>query len=105
MNFTEHLVANAYITGQVSIVQVLVCLPLFGFTNIRYDFFTWSFLLLTITYQFYVFKKIYRIGFWSAFLRGFIYLILFAILMLVIGTLILFVSLATGRISLEDFKA
>lgn len=105
MNFTEHLVANAYITGQISMVQVIVCLPLFGLTNLRYDLFTWIFLLLTVTYQFYVFKKIYQIGFWSAFLRGFIYLILFTILMLVIGTLILFVSLATGRVSLEDFRA
>ncbi len=105
LNFTEHVVTNAYITGQVSFVQVLICLPLFGFLDIRYDLFTWFFLLLTITYQFYVFKKIYQIGFWSAFLRGFIYLILFAILMMVIGLLIVFVSIATGRISLEDFQA
>ncbi|MBO0321892.1 DUF3667 domain-containing protein [Muricauda sp. CAU 1633] len=104
-NFTEHVVVNTYITGQVSFVQVLICLPLFGLFDVKYDLFTWFFLFLTISYQFYVFKKIYQIGFWSAFLRGFIYLILFAILMMVIGLLIVVVSIATGRISLEEFRA
>ncbi|MFD2101351.1 DUF3667 domain-containing protein [Flagellimonas iocasae] len=104
LNYTEHVVANTYITGQVSFVQVLVCIPLFGLLDIRYDLFTWVYLILTITYQFYVFKKIYQIGFWSTFLRGFIYLLLFVILMMVIGTVILLVSMATGRISLEDFR-
>lgn len=104
LNYTEHVVANAYITGQVSFVQVIISLPLFGLTDIRYDLFTWSFLLLTISYQFYVFKKIYKIGFWSTFLRGFIYLFLFVLLMMVIGTLIIVVSLTTGRLSLEDFR-
>ena len=104
LNFTEHVVANAYITGHVSFVQVFVCLPLFGLLDIRYDLFTWVYLLLSVFYQFYVFKKMYQIGFWSAFLRGFIYLIFFAILMMVIGLLIIVVSIATGRLSLEDFQ-
>ncbi len=104
LNYTEHVVANTYITGQVSFVQVLICLPLCGLLDMRYDLFTWIFLILTVCYQFWVFKRIYQVGFWSAFLRGFIYLFLFVILMLVIGTLIITVSLITGQMTIEDFR-
>ena len=104
LNYTEHLVANAYISGQVSFVQVLVCLPLFGLFDIRYDVFTWVFLVLTISYQFYVLKKVHQIGFWNSFLRAFAYLLLFVILMMVIGTLIVVLSIVTGQMSIEDFR-
>lgn len=104
LNYTEHLVANAYITGQVSFVQVLVCLPLFGLVDVRYDVFTWSFLLLTVSYQFYVLKKVHQIGFWSTFIRGFAYLFLFIILMMMVGALIIFISVVTGQMSMEDFR-
>jgi len=104
LNYTEHFIANTYITGQVSFVQVLVCLPLFGLLDIRFDMFTWIFLVLTISYQFFVFKKIYQVGFWSILLRGFIYLLLFIILMMIIGTLLIVISVVTGQMSIEDFR-
>lgn len=104
LNYTEHLVANAYITGQVSFVQVLICLPLFGLFDLQYDIFNWVFLVLTVGYQFYVFKKIHQLGFLATFLRGFVYLILLLILMMLIGVIIILITLMTGQMSIEDFR-
>ena len=103
-NFAEHLVANAYITAQVSFLQVLICIPLFGFFNVNYGDFNWFFLLFTIGYQFYVFKRIFQISWASTILRGLGYLLMFFFAMLGIGILILLIGLVTGTINLADFK-
>ncbi|WP_350287675.1 DUF3667 domain-containing protein [uncultured Croceitalea sp.] len=103
LNFTEHLVANAYITGQVSFVQVLICIPLFGFFDIRYDLFNWCFLLFSVVFQFYAFKRIFKIGIGSALLRGMGYLFLFVVVMMGIGILIILIGLLTGSINFSDF--
>ncbi|MGW9687064.1 DUF3667 domain-containing protein [Flagellimonas sp. 2504JD1-5] len=104
LNYTEHLVANAYITGQTSFVQVAVCLLLFGIFDIRYDIFNWAFLLLIVVYQFYVLGKIHKTKFPSTFLRGLAYLILLVIVMLIMGILIVLVSLLLGHMTIEDFR-
>ena len=103
LNYTEHLVANAYIFGQVSLVQVVVSLTLFGLFDIRYDVFNWSFLLAIVIYQFYVFKKVHEIGIIGSILRGLAYLVLLTILMIGIGIVIFLIAWSTGKISLEDF--
>ncbi|KQC31394.1 DUF3667 domain-containing protein [Flagellimonas eckloniae] len=102
LNYTEHLVANAYITGQTSFVQVLICLPLFGFFDIGYDIFNWAFLIGIVIYQFFVFGQIHQTSFLSTFVRGLIYLILFAFVMLALGMAILLIATLTGQISLES---
>lgn len=102
LNYTEHLVANAYITGQTSFVQVLICLPLFGFFDIGYDIFNWAFLIGIVIYQFFVFGQIHQTSFFSTFVRGLIYLILFAFVMLALGMAILLIATLTGQISLES---
>ncbi|WP_420320043.1 DUF3667 domain-containing protein [Flagellimonas sp.] len=104
LNYTEHLVANSYITGQTSFVQVASCLLLFGIFDIRYDIFNWSFLLLVVIYQFYVLGKVYQTKFLTTFFRGLIYLILLVIIMLVMGILVVLVSLLLGHMTLEDFR-
>ncbi|WP_298928581.1 DUF3667 domain-containing protein [uncultured Allomuricauda sp.] len=102
LNYTEHLVVNAYITGQTSFVQVLICLPLFGFFDIRYDIFNWIFLLMILVYQFFVLGRIHQTGFLSTFARGFIYLIFFAIVMLALGMVIILLTTMTGQLTLEN---
>lgn len=103
LNFTEHVVANAYIFGQVSLVQVLVCIPLFGLFDIRYDVFNYIFLLIMVGYQFYVFKRIHEIGLMGSILRGLAYLVMMIFLMMAIGILIFFIGFLSGKISIEDF--
>lgn len=103
LNYTEHLVANAYIIGQASLVQFLICVPLFGFFNIRYDLFNWAFLVLIVGYQYYVLKKIYSIGIFNTIIRGFAYLVMLVFLMIGIGILIVLIGFLTGAIKLEDF--
>ncbi|AWX43545.1 hypothetical protein HME9304_00534 [Flagellimonas maritima] len=102
-NYTEHLVANAYIIGQTSFVQVLLCIPLFGLFDITYDIFNWLFLVVTIIYQFYIFGKLHQTAFLSTFFRAFIYLILFIFIMMAIGILIITAALLVGYVNLEDF--
>ncbi|WP_036379478.1 DUF3667 domain-containing protein [Muricauda sp. MAR_2010_75] len=101
MNYTEHLVANAYIIGQVSFVQVIVSLILFGLLKLQYDVFNWVYLLITIVYQFYVLGKIHQTRFGGTFFRGLAYLVLLSILMIAIGSLIIYMLLWTGQVSME----
>ncbi|MDC6366764.1 MULTISPECIES: DUF3667 domain-containing protein [Flavobacteriaceae] len=105
LNYTEHLATNAYITGQTSFVQVIACLLLFGFFDIRYDLFNWSFLLVIVVYQFYVLGKIHQTKFLSTFFRGLAYLLLFGIVMLGIGILVVVLALLSKQMTLEDFRA
>ncbi len=103
LNYTEHLVANAYIIGQTSFVQVMVCLPLFGLFDIQYDVFNWVFLILVVIYQFYVLGCVHQTKFWSTFFRGLAYLFLFVFVMLGIGIIVLLLSVLFGAVSLQDF--
>ena len=104
LNFTEHLVANAYTTAQVSFVQVVVSIPLFGFFNINYQNFNWLLLLFSVSFQFYAFKKLHKVGVFNIVLRAIAYLVMFAFVMLGIGFLILIIGLLTGTMNLEDFR-
>nr|WP_298999731.1 DUF3667 domain-containing protein [uncultured Allomuricauda sp.] len=103
MNYTEHLVANAYVTAQMSFVQVMVCLPLFGIFDIRYEVFNWIYLLFITAYLFFVFGRIHKIGFLSTFIRSLGYLVLFVIIMLIAGIAIAAILFITGQLNIEDF--
>ncbi len=103
LNYTEHLVANAYIIGQVSFIQFIICIPLFGFFDVRYDLFNGVFLLFMIGYQFYVFKRIHQINFFNTLIRGFAYFVLLMILMVGIGIISVLIGILSGNITLEDF--
>ncbi len=104
LNYTEHLVTNAYLIGQLSFVQVLVCLPLFGLFNIPYDVFNWGFLFVTVAYQFYVLKKIHQTSIGSTLLRGLGYLLLLTVVMLGVGMVVALIAFLTGKINIEDFR-
>ncbi|MEO0570371.1 MAG: DUF3667 domain-containing protein [Bacteroidota bacterium] len=104
LNYTEHLIANAYTTAQVSFVQFLICLPLFGFFDVNYQNFNWFYLLFSVFFQFYAFKKVHKIGVGSTILRGLAYLVMFIIVFMGIGVVILFLGVLTGNINLEDFR-
>ena len=103
LNYTEHLVANAYTTAQTSFVQVIICLPLFGFFEIRYDIFNWFFLLAAIIYQFYVFKRIFQIGLGSTILRALGYMFMMLFVFIALGILIGLIAVFTGSIDIEQF--
>ncbi len=103
LNYTEHLVANAYVTAQVSFLQVLICLPLFGFFDIDYQTFNWFYLLLSIIFQFYVFKKLFEIGMGSTLLRALGYLVMFGIIFMAIGIVVALLAFMTGKLNPEDF--
>jgi len=104
LNYTEHLIANAYTTGQVSFVQVVFGLIIFSVFDLRYDIFNWIFLLFATGYQFYVLKRIHKISVVSAIIRGVGYFFMFFIVMMGIGILILIIGLISGAINLEDFR-
>ncbi|WP_339338080.1 MULTISPECIES: DUF3667 domain-containing protein [unclassified Croceitalea] len=104
LNYTEHLITNAYTTGQASFVQVVLGLTIFSIFDFRYDIFNWCFLVLSITYQFYVLKKIHKIGIGSAVIRALGYFFLLVIVMMGIGILIVLIGLLSGAMSLEDFR-
>lgn len=103
LNYTEHLVANAYTTGQMSFIQFIVLLPLFGFFDLRYDVVNWIFLLLMVFYQFYVFKRLHKVSLGSTILRGLGYLLMLLIFMTLLGIVFVIVGILTGLINLEDF--
>jgi hypothetical protein len=104
LNYSEHLVANAYITAQVSFVQILICLPLFGFFEINYQNFNWLFLVFSVVFQFFVFKRLFDLGLGNTLLRGFAYLILLLIVFIGIGILVFLIGMLTGNINLDDFR-
>ncbi|MEC7771651.1 MAG: DUF3667 domain-containing protein [Bacteroidota bacterium] len=104
LNYTEHLVANAFIFGQVSFVQVSSGLLIFGFFDVRYDLFNYTFLLIVVLYQFYVFRKVHHTGPVSTLLRALAYMVMLIILMIGIGILIFLIGYLTGNINIEDFK-
>ena len=104
LNYSEHLVANAYTTAQVSFVQVVISLPLFGFFEIDYQTFNWFFLLFSVSFQFYVFKRLFGIGLGSTLIRALGYLIMFAIIFMAIGIVVALIAFTTGQLNPEDFK-
>ena len=101
MNYTEHLVANAYIIGEVSVVQFAVSLILFGSFKLHYDVFNLIFVLISIIYQFYVLGKIHQTRFVGTALRSLGYLVLLFILMIALGILIVFILMWTGQVTME----
>lgn len=103
LNYTEHLVANAYIVGQVTFVQFLICIPLFGFFDVSYEFVNGLILLFMVTYQFHVLKKIHQINFFESLIRALAYIIMLIVLMIGIGIFIAIIGFTTGAIKLEDF--
>jgi len=103
LNYTEHLVANAYIVGEVSFVQFLICIPLFGFFDIRYEIVNGFILLFMVTYQFYVLKKVHHINLFETLIRALAYMVMLIILMIGIGILIVLIGFLTGTIKLEDY--
>jgi len=103
LNYTEHLITNAYITAQTSFVQVIICLPLFGILDINYQNFNLYALFIMIAYQFYVFSRVHKIGAGSTILRALGYLFMFMVLMMGIGILIFIIGLLTGVIDINDF--
>lgn len=103
LNYTEHLVANSYVSAQVFLVQVLISIPLFGLFDVRYDIVNWVFMAFMIAYQFYVFGKIHQTGFFSSLWRALAYVVLFFIFMMVVGVIFLVIMLVFGGVSLEDF--
>ncbi|WP_394970478.1 DUF3667 domain-containing protein [uncultured Croceitalea sp.] len=103
LNYTEHLITNAYTTGQISFVQVILGLIVFSIFEFRYDIFNWIFLTFSIGYQFYVLKRAHKIGAGSAILRAFGYFFMFLIVMMGIGVLAIIIGLIFGTINLEDF--
>jgi len=105
LNYTEHLVANAYITGQYSFAQFAVALPIFGLFEIKYDVFNLCFLAIIVGYQFYVLGRIHKTSLPNTILRALGYIFLFALTTLGVGVLFFLISLMTGIVSLEDFKS
>lgn len=102
-NYTEHLVANAYIVGQVTFVQFLICIPLFGFFDVSYEPVNGLILLFMVAYQFYVLKKIHQINFFESLIRALAYFVMLIILMIGIGIFIAIIGFTTGALKLEDF--
>ncbi|NKI33072.1 DUF3667 domain-containing protein [Croceivirga thetidis] len=104
LNFTEHLVTNAYTTAQMSFVQFIVLLPLFGLFDLNYQSINWYVLLVMIGFQFYVFKRIHGIGIGSTIIRALAYVFLFFMVFMVIGIVIAIIGFMTGFMDIEDFR-
>ncbi len=102
-NYTEHLVANAYIIGQTSYVQVILYTLILGLFPIKFDIFNFVFLFVVITYQFIVLGRMHQTKIWGTLWRSVTYLILLMILMMGIGVVAVIITLMTGQASLEDF--
>lgn len=102
-NYTEHLVANAYIIGQISYVQVVLYLLVLGLFPIQFDIFNFIFLILMITYQFIVLGRMHKTKFWGTIWRSVVYLFLLLFLMIGIGIVAVIITLITGQASLQDF--
>nr|WP_299384634.1 DUF3667 domain-containing protein [Allomuricauda sp.] len=102
-NYTEHLVANAYIIGQTSYVQAVTYIFFLGLFPIKFDVFNFAFLFVIVAYQFYALGRMHQLSFWGTFWRALVYFFLLIIVMMGIGVIIFFISLSTGMVSLEDF--
>ncbi|MEM9650118.1 MAG: DUF3667 domain-containing protein [Bacteroidota bacterium] len=103
-NYTEHLVANAYIFGQTSFIQVATYLVVLGLFPIKFDIFNFGYLLFVLVYQFWILGRMHKASFWGSFWRGFVYMVFLLILMGIIGTVAITIVLLTGQASLEDFR-
>lgn len=104
LNYSEHLVANAYITAQISLIQFFVCLPVFGFFDLNYQTFNWFVLLFSVAFQFYTLKRVFEIGFFNTLLRGLGYLLMFMVVMMGIGIVIAIIGFLSGALNIEDFR-
>ncbi|WP_190809469.1 DUF3667 domain-containing protein [Flagellimonas sp. S3867] len=102
-NYTEHLVANAYIIAQTSYVQVALYIFVLGLFPIKFDIFNFLFLLLVVTYQFIVLGRMHQTKLWGTLWRAFVYLFFLLVLMIGIGIVAVLITLMTGQASLEDF--
>ena len=101
-NYTEHLVANAYIIGQTSYIQVVTFVLFLGIFPIKFDVFNLGFFFFMVVYQFYVLGRMHQLHFWPTFWRALIYFILLLVVMVGIGALIVILSLLTGSVSMEE---
>lgn len=102
-NYTEHLVANAYIIGQTSYVQVVTYTLVLGLFPIKFDMFNFIFLFFMVVYQFYALARMHEIGFWGAFWRAALYMIMLMVVMLGIGVVVVIIALFTGMVTMADF--
>lgn len=101
-NYTEHLVANAYITSQMVYLQVITYLLVLGLFPVRFDVFNFAFLFITVVYQFYVLRQMHQTKLWGTLWRGLIYAVLLIIVMMGLGTLMVIIAILTGQMSLQD---
>lgn len=103
-NYTEHLVINIFLSAQTIFFSFIFYI-LFALINFK-DYLTSTIIVSIpiILYGAYVFKKLYRTSYLNALLRYaaayFIYIIVFSIIAFVIGLIVVFYFMATGKISL-----
>ncbi|SNZ01818.1 DUF3667 domain-containing protein [Flagellimonas pacifica] len=102
-NYTEHLVANAYIIGQTSYAQVVLYILVLGLFPVKFDIFNFVFLLVIVAYQFIVLGRMHQTKLWGTLWRAFVYLFFLMVLMMGIGIVAVIITLMTGQVSLEDF--
>lgn len=103
-NYSEHLVITAYVTAQYSVIQFLICIPLFGFFNINYSTFNFLYMGFVIVYWMYVLKRMHKISILSTVFRGLIFLFLFTMIIVAFGVLLMLFLFLTGALNLEDFR-
>ncbi|SHG16105.1 DUF3667 domain-containing protein [Flagellimonas flava] len=101
-NYTEHLVANAYITSQMSYLQVFTYLLVLGLFPVQFDVFNFAFLFVTVIYQFHVLRQMHQTKLWGTLWRGLIYVVLLLIIMTGLGTLMVIIAILTGQMSLQE---
>lgn len=104
LNFTEHLVANAYTTAQMSFIQFIILLPLFSLVDLNYQTVNWYVLFFAIAFQFYAFKRIHKIGIGSTILRALAYVVMFFMVFMAVGIIIAIIGFLTGFMDIEDFR-
>ena len=99
-NYAEHLVVNAYVVAQYSIIQFLICIPLLGMFDINYTNFNFYYLIFVVLYLYYCLKKIYKITILSTLTRAFLFSFQFILLFIMFGFLFAIYMFATGQFTL-----
>ncbi len=103
-NFTEHIIIYLYSMSLLTIFSVIVGQIILLIAPSGYLLYSMSFWLIMLLYHSYALKRIFKLSFGSLILKTIIAIVLFFVAYIMISILAFFVMLATGVVSLEDFR-
>lgn len=103
-NFTEHIIIYLYSMSAISIVSVFASHIMLLIIPKGYLIYSLVLYVVMFLHNTYILKRIFQLSAGQLVLRAFLFLVLFFIVYVIFSILTLIILLATGVMTLEDFK-